>query len=94
MWALQQLKNVRLGQDPDVEKNLLSLAIQSDMISPTIRMPKERFSGHPIQPITQQLLKVIWISMALPMPPNAEHFQRPLEGWHNPGTTPFLLSLL
>ena len=41
------MKKVRLGQDPDldVESNPLSLAIQSDMISPTIRIPKVKFSG-------------------------------------------------
>ena len=41
------MKKVRLGQDPDldVESNPLSLAIQSDMISPTIRISKEKFSG-------------------------------------------------
>ena len=47
MRELQQLKKVRLGHDPDsdVENNPLSLAIQSEMISPAIRVPKERFSG-------------------------------------------------
>ena len=46
MRELQQLKKVLLGQDldPDVENNPLSLAIQSDMISPAIQVPKERFS--------------------------------------------------
>ena len=48
MRELQQLKKVRLGQDldPDVENNPLSLAIQSDVIFPTIRVPKERFNGN------------------------------------------------
>ena len=47
MRELQQLKKVRLGQDSDleVESNPLSLAIQSDAISPAIRIPKEKFSG-------------------------------------------------
>ena len=47
MRELQQLKKVRLGQDadPDMESNPLSLAIQADMISPAIRVPKKRFSG-------------------------------------------------
>ena len=47
MRELQQLKKVRLGQDPDpnMENNPLSLAIQSDVIFPAIRVPKERFSG-------------------------------------------------
>ena len=38
MRELQQLKKVRLEQDPDpdVENNPLSLAIESDVISPTI----------------------------------------------------------
>ena len=47
MQELQQMKKVRLRQDPDpdVENNFLSLAIQSDVISPTIQVPKERFSG-------------------------------------------------
>ena len=47
MLELQQLKKVRLGQDfdPEMENNPLSLAIQSDPISPTIRISKEKFSG-------------------------------------------------
>ena len=47
MRELQQLKKVRLGPDPDpdVESNPLSLAIQSDVIFPTIRILKEKFSG-------------------------------------------------
>ena len=47
MLELQQLKKVRLGQDPDpeMESNPLSLAIQSDPISPAIRIPKEKFNG-------------------------------------------------
>ena len=45
MQELQQLKKVRLGQDADqeLENNPLSLAIQSDPISPAIRIPKEKF---------------------------------------------------
>ena len=45
MQELQQLKKVRLGQDFDseMESNPLSLAIQSDLISSTIRIPKEKF---------------------------------------------------
>ena len=47
MRELQQLKKVQLGQDPNpnVKNNPLSLAIQSDVISPAIWVPKERFSG-------------------------------------------------
>ena len=47
MQELQQLKKVRLGQDADseMESNPLSLAIQSDPISPAIRIPKEKFDG-------------------------------------------------
>ena len=47
MRELQQLKKVRLGQDPDldVKNNPLSLVIHSDVISPAIRVPKDRFSG-------------------------------------------------
>ena len=47
MQELQQLKKVRLGQDSDaeIESNPLSLAIQSDPISPAIRIPKEKFGG-------------------------------------------------
>ena len=47
MRELQQLKKVRLGQDPDpdIENNPLSLVIQSDAISTAIRVPKERFNG-------------------------------------------------
>ena len=47
MQELQQLKNVRLGQefDSEMESNPPSLAIQSDPIFPTIRIPKEKFDG-------------------------------------------------
>ena len=47
MQKLQQLKKIRLGQDPDpnMENNLLSLTIQSNMIFLTIQVPKERFNG-------------------------------------------------
>ena len=47
MQELQQLRKVRLGldADPDVESNPLSLAIQLEPISSTIRIPKERFNG-------------------------------------------------
>ena len=46
MQELQQLKKVRLGQDsdPEMESNPLSLVIQSNPISPAIRIPKEKFS--------------------------------------------------
>ena len=39
------MKKVRLGQDSEMESNPLSLAIQSDSISPAIRIPKEKFDG-------------------------------------------------
>ena len=44
---LQLLKIVRLGQDADqdTDNNLLSLAIQAKMVHPTLRVPKEKFSG-------------------------------------------------
>ena len=47
MQELQQLKKVRLGQESDseMESNPLSMAIQSDPISPAIRIPKEKFDG-------------------------------------------------
>ena len=46
MQELQQLKKVRLGQDSnlEMESNPLSLAIQSYLISPAIRIPKEKFN--------------------------------------------------
>ena len=47
MRELQQLKRVRLGQDADqdVDCNFLSLAIQVEMVPPTLRVLKEKFNG-------------------------------------------------
>ena len=77
MQEFQQLKKVRLGQDSDseMESNPLSLAIQSDPISPAIRIPKEKFAELPIPPTMWQPLRAEWTSMVLLMPPNVEHFQ-------------------
>ena len=47
MRESQQLKRVRLRQDADqeVDNNPLSLAIQVEIVPPTIRVHKENFSG-------------------------------------------------
>ena len=41
------MKKVRLEQDvdPEMENNHLSLVIQAEIVSPTIRVPNKRFSG-------------------------------------------------
>ena len=47
MQELQQLKRVQLGQDADqdMDYNPLLLAIQAKIVSPIIRVPKEKFNG-------------------------------------------------
>ena len=96
MRELQQLKKVRLGQDPDpdVENNPLSLAIQSNVISPTIRVPKRRFNRtfDPIDHATtfESHMDFYGASDATKCQP----FSATFRGWHDPGTILFLLSLL
>ena len=96
MRELQQLKKVRLGQDPnlDVENNLLSLVIQSDAIFTAIRVPKERFS-ETFDPIDHATTFESHMDLiVLLTPPSAERSQRPLEEWLGHGMIHFLLNLL
>ena len=96
MLELQQLKKVRLGQDPDPdeENDLLSLLIQSDVISPTIRVPKERFNGitDPIDHATafESHMDFYGASNAI----KCRAFSATFRGWQDPDTILFLLSLL
>ena len=84
MRELQQLKKVRLGQNPDpnLEKNPLSLTIQSDVISTAIRVPKERFSGTSDPTDHAATFE------------SHMDFYGALEEWHGPGIIHFLLNLL